>query len=193
MLSLVLASSSRYRKQLLEKTGLTFVQASPDVDETPHPGETAQQLVERLAILKAEALCSSHPNSLIIGSDQVATHNGRIIGKPHSKDNAFQQLNAFSGQTVTFLAGLCLFNTRTRQFQSLVEPFDVHFRVLTEQRISKYIEQEMPLDCAGSFKSEGLGITLFRGLEGRDPNALVGLPLIALTDMLINEGMDPLA
>ena len=193
MLPLVLASSSRYRKQLLEKLGLSFIQASPDADETALPDETAQQLTERLALVKASALSTHYPAHLIIGSDQVATHNGRIIGKPHTKDNAFQQLKAFSGQSVTFLTGLCLYNSKTGQHQSHTEPFCVHFRELNDQQILSYIEKEQPLDCAGSFKSEGLGITLFSAMEGRDPNSLIGLPLIALTTMLRNEGTDPLS
>ncbi|MAC46756.1 MAG: septum formation inhibitor Maf [Oceanospirillum sp.] len=193
MLSLVLGSSSRYRKQLLDKLGIPFIQDSPDIDETPQADENAAALVERLAIDKAKALADKHPNSLIIGSDQVATFSGRIIGKPHTKDNAKSQLMQFSGQSVTFLTGLCLYNSQTGVHQSLVEPFNVHFKELTERQVERYIEQEQPLDCAGSFKSEGLGITLFSQLEGRDPNSLIGLPLIALTEMLINEGMDPLA
>lgn len=193
MLSLVLGSSSRYRKQLLDKLGLPFTQDSPDIDETPQADESAAALVERLAVDKAKALADKHPNSLIIGSDQVATFSGRIIGKPHTKDNAKSQLMQFSGQSVTFLTGLCLYNSQTGEHQSSVEPFNVHFKALTERQIERYIELEQPLDCAGSFKSEGLGITLFSQLEGRDPNSLIGLPLIALTEMLINEGMDPLA
>ncbi len=193
MLSLVLGSSSRYRKQLLDKLGIPFIQDSPDIDETPQADENAAALAERLAIDKAKALADKHPNSLIIGSDQVATFSGRIIGKPHTKDNAKSQLMQFSGQSVTFLTGLCLYNSQTGSHQSLVEPFNVHFKELTERQVERYIEQEQPLDCAGSFKSEGLGITLFSQLEGRDPNSLIGLPLIALTEMLINEGMDPLA
>ncbi len=193
MLSLVLGSSSRYRKQLLDKLGIPFTQDSPDIDETPQPDESAAVLVERLAVDKAKALVDKHPNSLIIGSDQVATFSGRIIGKPHTKDNAKSQLMQFSGQSVTFLTGLCLYNSQTGEHQSLVEPFNVHFKALTEYQIERYIELEQPLDCAGSFKSEGLGITMFSQLEGRDPNSLIGLPLIALTEMLINEGMDPLA
>jgi len=192
MFSLVLASSSSYRKQLLDKLGLDFIQASPDIDETTQANESATSLVERLAIEKAKALANTYPDSLIIGSDQVATFNGRIIGKPHTKDNAKSQLMQFSGQSITFLTGLCLYNSQSKQYQSMVEPFIVHFKNLTDHQIERYIEKELPLDCAGSFKSEGLGITLFSSLEGRDPNTLVGLPLIALTEMLTNEGVDPL-
>lgn len=192
MLSLVLASTSPYRKQLLEKLGLPFVQAAPDIDESSHDQESASTLVERLAREKAFALAENHPNSLIIGSDQVATFDGRIIGKPHTKDNAQKQLNAFSGQKITFYTGLAIHNTVTGETKSLVEPFEVHFRKLSDRQIERYIEIEQPLDCAGSFKSEGLGITLFEKLNGRDPNALIGLPLIALCDLLQAFDISPL-
>jgi len=192
MLSLVLASTSPYRKQLLDKLGLSFIQDSPNIDETAHEKESASILVERLAKEKAFALAENHPNSLIIGSDQVATFDGRIIGKPHTKDNAQKQLNRFSGQKITFYTGLAVHNSATGETKSLVESFVVHFRDLTEQEIIRYIEREQPLDCAGSFKAEGLGITLFTRLEGRDPNTLIGLPLIALCDLLIAFGHSPL-
>lgn len=192
MLSLVLASTSPYRKQLLEKLALPFVQAAPDIDESSHDQESASTLVERLAREKAFALAENHPNSLIIGSDQVATFDGRIIGKPHTKDNAQKQLNAFSGQKITFYTGLAIHNTATGETKSLVEPFEVHFRKLSDRQIERYIEIEQPLDCAGSFKSEGLGITLFEKLNGRDPNALIGLPLIALCDLLQAFDVSPL-
>lgn len=193
MLSLVLASTSTYRKQLLDKLGLPFTQGAPNIDETAHKNESASTLVERLAKEKAFALAENHPNSLIIGSDQVATFDGRIIGKPHTKDNAQKQLNHFSGQKITFYTGLAVHNSTTGETKSLVEPFTVHFRTLTETEIAHYIEREQPLDCAGSFKAEGLGITLFRQLEGRDPNTLIGLPLIALCDLLTEFDMPPLA
>lgn len=184
MLSLVLASTSPYRKQLLNKLGLSFTQAAPHIDETVQPGETASTLTERLAREKASALARHYPDSLIIGSDQVATFDGRIIGKPHTKDNAKKQLTDFSGQTIVFHTGLALHNTTTGKTKSLTEKFCVVFRQLSEEEIHHYIEYELPLDCAGSFKAEGLGITLFERLEGRDPNTLVGLPLIALCDLL---------
>lgn len=192
MLSLVLASTSSYRKQLLEKLGLPFTQDAPNINETAHDRESASTLVERLAKTKAIALAENHPNSLIIGSDQVATFDGRIIGKPHTKDNAQKQLKSFSGQKITFLTGLALHNTETGETKSLVEPFEVYFRTLTDDQIFHYISKELPLDCAGSFKSEGLGITLFERLDGRDPNTLVGLPLIALCDLLKEFEMYPL-
>jgi MAF protein len=186
MKKLLLASSSQYRRALLEKLHLTFDSASPGIDETPLKDETPQDYVERLSIEKAKALASRYPDHLIIGSDQCAVLNGEIIGKPHTIEKAQQQLRNSSGNTVTFLTGLCLYDATQGSYQSLVEPFHVHFRHLTDQQINNYIELEQPLDCAGSFKSEGLGICLFEKLEGRDPNALVGLPLIGLTDLLHN-------
>ncbi|WP_417596502.1 Maf family protein [Oceanospirillum sp.] len=192
MLPLVLASTSFYRKQLLEKLGLPFIQTAPNIDESPLDQESASTLVERLAREKALALTENHPNSLIIGSDQVATFDGRIIGKPHTKDNAQKQLKDFSGQKITFYTGLALHNTATGETKSMVEPFHVYFRKLNDQHIAHYIEKENPLDCAGSFKSEGMGIALFEKLEGRDPNTLIGLPLIALCDLLHAFGVSPL-
>ena len=195
-LPLLLASSSAYRKQLLEKLQLPFTYASPDIDESILPNEDASTYVERLAIEKAKALQSDFSEHIIIGSDQCAVLdvNGqqRILGKPHSFENAVQQLSDCSGQKVTFLTGLCCFNSHTKKTLSIVEPFTVHFRELTDAQIRRYIEQEMPLDCAGSFKSEGMGIRLFSALEGRDPNSLVGLPLIALVDLLEQHGIQVL-
>ena len=195
-LPLLLASSSAYRKQLLEKLQLPFTYASPDIDESILPNEDASTYVERLAIEKAKALQSDFSEHIIIGSDQCAVLdiNGqqRILGKPHTPENAVQQLKDCSGKKVTFLTGLCCFNSHTKKTLSIVEPFTVHFRELTEAQIRRYIEQEMPLDCAGSFKSEGMGIRLFSALEGRDPNSLVGLPLIALVDLLEQHGIQVL-
>lgn len=199
-LPLLLASSSVYRKQLLEKLQLPFTCASPDIDESIFTDENPSNYVERLAIEKAKALKDRFPNHIIIGSDQCAVLeiNGeverkqQILGKPHTVENAVKQLSDCSGKKVTFLTGLCCFNSATQQVISLVEPFNVHFRELTETQIRHYIEQEMPLDCAGSFKSEGMGIRLFSALEGRDPNSLVGLPLIALVDLLEQMNVDVL-
>jgi MAF protein len=195
-LPILLASSSVYRKQLLEKLQLPFICASPDIDESILPGELPSNYVQRLAIEKAKALQADYPNHIIIGSDQCAllTVNGeqQILGKPHTVENAIQQLNQASGQQVTFLTGLCVYNSDNQQCHSLVEPFSVHFRTLTLPQIERYIAQEMPLDCAGSFKSEGLGIRLFSALKGRDPNSLIGLPLIALVDLLEQQGIQVL-
>ena len=195
-LPLLLASSSAYRKQLLEKLQLPFTCASPDIDESILPSEDASAYVERLAIEKAKALQGDFSKHIIIGSDQCAILdiNGqqRILGKPHTLENAVQQLSDCSGRKVTFLTGLCCFNSHSKKTLSIVEPFTVHFRELTDAQIRRYIEQEMPLDCAGSFKSEGMGIRLFSALEGRDPNSLVGLPLIALVDILEQHGVQVL-
>ncbi len=163
-----------------------------EVDETPQPGESARQLVVRLAQAKAQALASRFPQHLIIGSDQVCVLDGEITGKPHTEENAHRQLRKASGTIVTFYTGLALYNSANGHLQTECEPFDVHFRHLSDQEIEAYIRKENPLQCAGSFKSEGLGITLFERLEGRDPNSLVGLPLIALCQMLRREGFNPL-
>jgi len=184
MPDLVLASSSPYRQQLLQKLQLPFTTASPDVDETPQPNESAPQLVERLACLKATALAERFPDALIIGSDQVCCHHDLILGKPGNREQAIKQLTLLQGQKVTFYTGLCLFNAANQHSQSLVDTFDVHFRPLNHDQICYYVDQEQPFDCAGSFKSEGLGITLFQRLDGSDPNSLVGLPLIRLTELL---------
>ena len=184
---LLLASTSPFRKALLDKLQYPFDTASPDTDESALPDESAEQLVTRLAKAKAVACAKDHPEHLIIGSDQVCVINGRIAGKPHTVENACRQLQAASGQIVTFYTGLCLYNAKTGRSDVICEPFHVHFRQLTEQEIRHYVEREKPLNCAGSFKSEGLGIALFDRLEGRDPNTLVGLPLIALREMLARQ------
>jgi len=195
-LPILLASSSVYRKQLLEKLQLPFSMASPDINESSLTGESPEDYVLRLAIAKAKTLADKYPNHIIIGSDQCAVleveGQQTILGKPHTVANAVTQLNQASGKQVKFLTGLCVFNSQTQQQLSLVEPFSVHFRDLTRVQIERYIEQEMPLDCAGSFKSEGLGIRLFKSLEGRDPNSLIGLPLIALVDLLEQQGIQVL-
>lgn len=180
----MLASSSRYRRALLEKLGLDFIADSPAIDESVQPGETPAALVERLAREKAQALAAKYPHHLIIGSDQVACLDGEILGKPGNAARARQQLQAASGRHALFLTGLCLLDSGSGTLQSVVEPFAVEFRVLNAAQIDHYLEREQPFDCAGSFKSEGLGIALFERLEGDDPNALVGLPLIRLVTML---------
>lgn len=185
---LVLASTSPFRKQLLEKLHLAFVTNKPNVDETAFPDEDAQQLVKRLAIDKAQAVSKQYNNALIIGSDQVCVNNGVILGKPGDFENAFEQLTRASGKCITFYTGLALVNNKTGHIQSLVEEYIVHFRELTDQMITHYLEKEQPYNCAGSFKSEGYGIALFSRLEGKDPNSLIGLPLISLIEMLENEG-----
>jgi MAF protein len=187
--TIVLASTSPFRKQLLEKLHLPFLTEKPNVDETALENETAQQLVERLAIQKALAISPNFENALVIGSDQVCVNNGIILGKPGNFDNAFQQLKAASGKTITFYTGLALVNSKTGKYQSLVEPFIVKFRLLTDQMITNYLNKEQPYQCAGSFKSEGYGISLFESFEGKDPNSLIGLPLISLIKMLENENI----
>ncbi|TFF80811.1 septum formation inhibitor Maf [Aeromonas taiwanensis] len=186
---LILASTSRYRKALLEKLGLPFQCASPEVDETPIPGESAEALVRRLARAKAMAIAERHDHGLIIGSDQVCVCDGQILGKPGTVENAVAQLMRAQGKRVTFLTGLCVIDAASGHAEQMVEPFAVHFRSLDEAAIRRYVEAERPLDCAGSFKCEGMGIVLFEALEGRDPNALIGLPLIALIDLLGRHGL----
>jgi septum formation protein len=186
---IVLGSSSPFRKQLLQKLISDFDTCSPDIDESPLPNETPEQLVERLALQKAKAVAQNYPDALVITSDQVSVLNGSINGKPGNHENAFAQLKNSSGNTVTFFTSLCLYDTRTHQYQLGVEPFHVHFRELNDQQIDRYLKKETPFNCAGSFKSEGLGIALFRKLEGNDPNALIGLPLIKLVEMLDRQGI----
>ncbi len=188
MLPLVLASGSPYRRNLLERLGLPFEWAAPDINETPVPDEDAAGLTERLALAKARALASAWPAHLIIGSDQVLLLDGAPVSKPGNHAAAFAQLRRCSGRTVRFSTALCLLNTRTGKHQIAVEPFDVVFRDLTDEQIERYLRREQPYDCAGSFKMEGLGITLFHALRGDDPNSLIGLPLIRLCDMLAQEG-----
>lgn len=190
MLPLLLASSSTYRRELLSRLQLPFTCSSPDIDESHRPGESAVELVKRLAEEKARALAPSHPGHLIIGSDQVAVLGERIIGKPHTFDKARQQLLDASGASVTFLTGLALLNSQTSQCQVDCIPFTVRMRTLDDQRIERYLNAERPFDCAGSFKAEGLGVSLFKSTDGSDATSLVGLPLIRLVDMLLVEGVD---
>lgn len=189
MTRLLLASSSPFRKALLEKLQHPFATATPDIDETPRSGESPHSLVERLAVEKARAVAALHPGTLIIASDQVAVLDGQIIGKPLNQARAAAQLRACSHRSVTFLTGLALLNSDSGRLQVAVETFRVHFRPLDEASIERYLKADAPYDCAGSFKAEGLGISLFERLEGDDPNTLVGLPLIRLIRMLENEGV----
>ncbi|MDM3278462.1 MULTISPECIES: Maf family protein [Citrobacter] len=192
MPQLILASTSPWRRALLEKLAIPFECAAPEVDETPLPGEAPRHLVLRLAQKKAQSLAHRYQSHLIIGSDQICVLDGEITGKPLTEENARQQLLKARGNIVTFYTGLALYNSATGHLQTEVEPFDVHFRHLSETEIEDYVRKERPLHCAGSFKSEGLGIALFERLEGRDPNTLIGLPLIALCQMLRREEMNPL-
>jgi len=190
--SILLASTSPFRQALLGKFGLPFITAAPEVDETPLASEDAETLVARLAVAKAQALAARYPDHWIIGSDQVCMLDGAITGKPHTAERAFAQLRQASGSAITFYTGLALYHPRSQRLLQCCEPFVVHFRDLSDEEIRTYIEKEQPLQCAGSFKSEGLGICLFERLEGRDPNTLVGLPLIALNGMLRSVGINPL-
>ena len=186
---IILASGSRYRRELLERLGLPFETWPPDVDERALPGEAPRQTAERLARRKADAGASRWPQALIIGSDQVAELAGEPVGKPGTVDNARAQLRRLSGREVLFHTGLCLLNSSTGRAQSRVVTTDVVFRSLTDAEIDAYLAREPAIDCAGSAKSEGLGIALLERLGGEDPTALVGLPLIALSQMLRNAGV----
>ncbi|MDB2589563.1 Maf family nucleotide pyrophosphatase [Candidatus Thioglobus sp.] len=197
-MALILASSSPFRQTLLSKLGLEFSMQSPDIDESRKSGESPEQLVYRLAQDKAREVAKSQCG-LIIASDQVATlQDGLgaqdvVLGKPHTHENAIKQLSACSGNEVTFVTSLCLLNTNSGNIQTIVETYKVAFRALKPEQIDTYLKKEQPYNCAGSFKSEGLGISLFSSLEGRDPNTLIGLPLIQLIKLLENEGIDILS
>jgi len=190
--SLILGSTSPYRQELLSRLGVPFLTATPNIDESRLENESPIHLVERLALEKARDVSRRFPDALIIGSDQVACIDNEILGKPGNRENAIAQLKKASGRTVIFFTGLCLLNAATHKAQSLVEPFKVHFRTLDDAQIERYVDRERPFNCSGSFKSEGLGISLFKRLEGDDPNALIGLPLIRLIEMLGEEGIEVL-
>ena len=187
-MKLVLGSTSPFRKALLERLHIDFECDSPDIDETALEDEAVEDMVVRLAIAKAQAISARHPDSLIIGSDQSAVLNGEKLSKPGNFENAFKQLSRASGQKITFQTGLCLLNTSTGKIQSSCVPYTVVFKELTPKMIKNYLHKEEPYNCAGSFKSEALGIALFERFEGNDPNALIGLPLIELVNFLGNEG-----
>ena len=189
---LILASTSPFRRELLARLGLPFICVAPGVDETRRADEPPQVMVLRLAEAKAAAVAALHPDAVVIGSDQVACIDDQVLGKPGDAERAIAQLELAAGRTVVFQTGLCVLNAVTGRTQTLVEPFRVHFRRLTRAQIRAYVERERPFDCAGSFKSEGLGIALFARLEGEDPTALIGLPLIRLITLLETEGLDPL-
>ena len=190
---LILASSSPFRQSLLQKFNLPFDTFSPNVDESALNNETPAQLVKRLSELKARAASKHFSKGLVIGSDQVALFNEQILGKPHNKHNAVKQLSLFSGHSVTFLTGLCVYDLTSGESKTCIEPFNVTFKTLTDAQISAYCDAEQPYNCAGSFKSEGLGICLFEKLTGDDPNSLIGLPLIKLSQLLAEFGLDVLS
>ncbi len=189
MQPLILASTSPYRRELLSRLGLAFEVANPKTDESPQPGELPEALSLRLAEAKAKAVAGQFPDALIIGSDQVATVDGRIYGKPGNHERAVAQLQELSGKTVNFYTGLCLFNAKTGKADVQGIPTLVTFRQLSLEEIEHYLRREPAYNCAGSAKSEGLGIALLESIHGDDPNALIGLPLIALCSMLKRHGI----
>lgn len=187
---IILASTSIYRSQLLSTLQIPFQTASPDVDETPLLGESAPQTSQRLSQLKAQAVAQQFPDALIIGSDQVALLEGAQLGKPMTHDNAVRQLRSMRGKTVDFYTAVSLFNSRTKEMQTALAETKVRFRDLSNDEIERYLHKEQPYHCAGSAKSEGLGIALIQSIQGDDPNALIGLPLIVLVDMLKKQGVN---
>jgi septum formation protein len=189
MIHLVLASSSIYRKKQLQQLQLNFSVIAPFIDETPLANETPKQTALRLSIEKARSVGLQHSNTLVIGCDQVASFEGKPLGKPLSHENAVKQLRIMQGKEIIFHSGICLFNAVTGNIQSSVVDIQVKFRSLTDQQIENYLVREQPYDCAGSAKSEGLGVALLDYIRGDDPNALIGLPLIQLVTMLEKEGL----
>lgn len=196
-LTVVLASSSPYRRQLLGRLLQRFESVAADIDETPLAGESAQELVQRLAETKARSVASQYPHqsrpALIIGSDQVAVMGTDIIGKPGGYDKAVKQLQKLSGKSLTFLTGLCVFDNRSASADVCCVPCQVRFRTLDDSQIHAYLAREPALDCAGAFKSEGLGIALLEQMDSADPTALIGLPLMTLSQMLRRAGYDVIA
>jgi septum formation protein len=186
---LVLASTSIYRSQLLSTLQIPFQTAAPDVDETPLTGESAEQTSWRLSRTKAQVVARRYPDALIIGSDQVALLDGQQIGKPLNHDNAVLQLSAMRGKTVAFYTALTLLNAVDGEMQTDVAITKVSFRDVSDEQIERYLKKEQPYHCAGSAKSEGLGIALISSIRGDDPNALIGLPLILLVSMLEKQGV----
>lgn len=190
---LVLASSSRYRQALLARLELPFVAMSPEIDETPRPGELGAALAARLALAKAAALAPAHPTALLIGSDQAVSCAGRVLGKPGTRAAALAQLAAAAGQAVCFDTAVCVLDAASGRSLSAVVATTVEFRPLTRAEIAHYVAREPALDCAGAFKAEALGIALCRRIDSPDPTALIGLPLIALCDLLAEFGVSPLS
>ncbi len=188
--TLILASASKFRRELLRKLEIPFNSISPKVDETPLPNEKPFETALRLSQDKARKIGKKHPHALVIGCDQVATLDGVQLGKPLNHTNATKQLQMMRGREVTFHSALCLYNAATGSMQADVVPYLVRFRQLTDEQIERYLTKDQPYDCAGSAKSEGLGIVLIDRMVGEDPNALIGLPLIKLVTMLQNEGVE---
>lgn len=191
---LVLASGSPYRRELLDRLGLPFESMTPSIDETPWKGEDPAELVTRLALDKARAVARERPDRIVIGSDQVATLDGQILGKPGTTENAVEMLTRCSGRSVEFLTGVCVLDGRSSDSEPEMhmDITRVAFRPLNRKEILRYVDRERPLDCAGGFRSEGLGIALFDRIDSQDPTGLVGLPLIWLSKILIQLGFEVL-
>jgi septum formation protein len=188
-MNLILASTSRYRRELLLRLDLPFQTARPDVDETPLPNENSHHLAQRLAEAKARSVARNFPNAWVIGSDQVAELNGQAIGKPENFERAADQLSAASGKTMRFYTSFCLLRADPHKIIASTDITTVHFRTLTSAEIERYLHKEQPYDCAGSFKAEGLGISLFDKIESADPTGLIGMPLIGLSKALRQAGL----
>ncbi len=189
---LVLGSTSPYRRELLSRLQIPFDTATPDIDETPLPHETPRELVRRLSIAKAQAVATKEKNALVIGGDQVAVCGERILGKPGDRGTAIEQLEWLAGNKVMFETGLCLLDSDNGDYQFDIVPTEVRFKDLTRTQIEAYVDKEPAFNCAGAFKSEGLGVALTDAIIGDDPNALIGLPLVRLCQMLATAGMDVL-
>ncbi len=188
----ILASTSRYRRELLERLRISFNTVAPDVDETPQVGETPRALSERLALAKAQVVAALHPGAVVIGSDQVMDLDGQAVGKPGTHERAVQQLRAMSGRRIVFHTAVSVVRRSTGYAQTRRVPVTVQFRPLADEEIEAYLLAEQPYDCAGSAKSEALGIALLQAIESTDPSALVGLPLIETCNLLREAGVDPL-
>lgn len=188
---IILASSSPYRREMLQRLGLPFESVSPDIDESPLPGESPDILALRLSRVKALTISERYPGRIVIGSDQVATHNGVALGKPGNFDRARAQLEAASGQAVAFHSALCVTDGQRVETDNVITL--CRFRTLSAQEIVNYLEREHPYDTAGSAKAEGLGIALMDSMQSDDPTAIIGLPLIALCRLLRSFGLNPLA
>ena len=190
--ALILASTSRYRRALLQRLQLPFDVEAPGVDETPLPGEAPAALAQRLALEKARAVAQRHPDAVVIGSDQVADLAGQAIGKPHTHERAVQQLRAMSGRSVVFHTAVAVVRQNAGVAEARLSPVVVRFRDLSDEEIETYLRREQPYDCAGSAKSEGLGIALLHSVESQDPTALIGLPLSTVCELMRVAGLDPL-
>lgn len=189
---LVLGSSSRYRRELLERLGIPFMIDAPEIDETPLPDETVDALVRRLAVAKARAVAARWPGAVVIGSDQAASFEGRVLGKPGTAQAAIAQLMAFSGKRVDFLTGVAVLHGPSNRIATHIDQTYAHFRKLRKDEVERYVQRDQPLDCAGGIRFEGTGALLLTAVETRDPSAAIGLPLIELGAMLRAEGINPL-